>query len=195
MTWWWSIPTSSGSANGRTGRAQRSKGRLQMMRGCSLAGLALWMVVGSPAAMPQQQSSAKRADAGSATDPNEVVLFPFDDYSIPLSYGLAHNLIQGHREGVVLRPADSGPDAQHIINHGSVLKVGDEFRIWYLCLGDQDPPMDETELPRDVTLDQPQLDEENRAPKRGEVVFRVCYAVSTDGVNWKRPALGLVKYG
>src|SRR3990172_495142 len=117
MTWWWSIPTSSGSANGRTGRAQRSKGRLQMMRGCSLAGFSLWMVVGSPAAMPQQESSAKQADAGSASEGKEVLLFPFDDSSIPLSYGMAYNLIRGHREGVVLRPADSGPDAQHIINH------------------------------------------------------------------------------
>jgi hypothetical protein len=166
-----------------------------MIRSSRLALFALCLVVGAPAAMPQSQPSARRVDEGSSTDPNEVVLFPFDDYSIPLTYGLSYNLIQGHREGVVLRPSKTGPDAQQIINHGSVLKVGDEFRIWYLCLGDQDPPIEEGELPVDVDANHPQLDQENRAPKRGDAVFRVCYATSTDGINWKKPALGLVKYG
>ena len=89
--------------------------------------------------MPQQELRAQQLDPGTAPEPKEFVLFPFDDYSIPFTYGLTYNLVQGHREGVVLRPADSGPDSQHIINHGSVLRVGDEFRMWYLCAGDQDP--------------------------------------------------------
>ena len=156
-----------------------------MIRRSSLACLALGMVVGVSAAVPQQQPSARSARAGGASPPKEVVLFPFDDYSIPLTYGLTHGLIQGHREGVVLRPGKSGPDAQHIINHGSVLRVGDEFRMWYLATGDQDA---------EVFLERPP---ESGDPSDWErdATFRVCYATSKDGINWERPALGLVDYG
>jgi hypothetical protein len=132
--------------------------------------------------MPQQELRAQQLDPGTATEPREIVLFPFDDYSIPLTYGLTYNLVQGHREGVVLRPADSGPDSQHIINHGSVVEVDGEFRMWYLCAGDQDPPV----FPER---------ESDGGTDTERAVFRVCYAVSRDGINWERPALGLVKYG
>jgi hypothetical protein len=182
----------SGSDSRVMGLGFESHGRLTMIAVRSLVFLALCVVVNS--AVAQQETAAQASNVAGAVDAGEVVLFPFDDYSIPLTYGLSYNLIQGHREGVVLRPAASGPDAQHIINHGSVIKVGDEFRMWYLCLGDQDPEMFESDLPVDVDLNHPQLDRENRAAK-GDVLFRVCYAVSRDGVNWKRPALGLVKYG
>ena len=135
--------------------------------------------------MPQQESSARSARAGTASPAKEVVLFPFDDYSIPLTYGLTYGLIQGHREGVVLRPGKSGPDAQHIINHGSVLRVGDEFRMWYLATGDQDA---------EVFLERPPESGDPSDWER-EAIFRVCYATSKDGINWERPALGLVDYG
>ena len=150
-----------------------------------ILGLAtLSMVVGTSVAIAQQQLSDRRVDAGSSDDPREIVLFPFDDYSIPLSYGLTYDLIQGHRQGVVLRPAAKGPDAQAIINHGSVLKVGDQLRIWYPCLGDKDASIEMTELPVG-----------DERPQGREAPFRICYATSTDGISWKRPSLGFVKYG
>ena len=85
-----------------------------MIRRSSLACLALWIAVGSPAAMPQQELRAQQG-LRDCSEPKEFVLFPFDDYSIPLTYGLAYDLIQGHREGVVLRPAESrtGRPAHH----------------------------------------------------------------------------------
>ena len=99
--------------------------------------------------------SPRRATAGPQTTglSEEVVLFPFDDRSIPFTYGLSYNLVQGRRRGVVLRPAESGPDSQHIINHGSVLRVDGEFRIWYLCSGDHDPSVRDLDDPGPPSLD------------------------------------------
>jgi hypothetical protein len=94
-------------------------------------------------------------------------------------------LIQGHREGVVLRPAESGPDSRHIINHGSVVEVDGEFRIWYLCTGKLDPVFEQE--PPENAFDDP--------GKRPDPIFRVCYATSRDGIDWQRPSLGLVEYG
>ncbi len=177
----WSILTRSADTF-----AHAIQSRAKLLQGCATATLALSIIVGASTAM-SQQSDTRRADAGSSDDPREIVLFPFDDYSIPFSYGLDYNLIQGHREGVVLRPSKTGPDAQSVINHGSVLKVGDQLRMWYPCLGDKDPSIDpSTKLP---------VGEGLRASVRGEAHFRVCYATSTDGINWKKPALGLTKYG
>ena len=120
-----------------------------------------------------------------------MVLFPFDDRSIPFTYGLSYNLVQGRRRGVVLRPAESGPDSQHIINHGSVLRVDGEFRIWYLCSGDHDPSVRDLDDPGPPSLD----DDYNPRKVDDERIYHVCYAVSQDGLHWDRPALGLVDYG
>ena len=165
----------------------------RMSRSRRLACLALWIAVVSSAAMPQPELEAQQPNPGTAPEPRELVLFPFDDFSIPFTYGLTYNLVQGHREGVVLRPADSGPDSQHIINHGSVLRVGDEFRMWYLCTGDQDTTVFlESEPDGESNVRSYAL---GSSTQLSAGIFRVCYAVSRDGINWERPALGLVKYG
>ena len=105
------------------------------------------------------------------------MLFPFDDRSIPFTYGLSHNLVQGRRRGVVLRPAESGPDSQHIINHGTVLRVDGEFRIWYLCSGDHDPSVRDLDDREPPSLD----DDYNPRKVDDERIYHVCYAVSQDG--------------
>ena len=95
-----------------------------------------------------------------------TILFPFDDHSIPLTYGLQFGLVQGQRKGVVIGPGGPGtPDCRKVRYYGTVIRIDDELRMWYFGLGDRDD------------------------------VNRVCYAVSNDGVNWERPALGLVDYG
>src|SRR5262245_17754850 len=155
-----------------------------MSRSRSVMALLLSVVVGSTIAVAQPGARAAQPPSPAATASKEVVLFPFDDYSIPLTYGLSSGLIQGHREGVVLRPGKSGPDAQHVINHGSVLRIDGQFRMWYLATGDQDPT---------VFMERPEEDEEPGARER-EAIFRICYATSQDGINWEKPALGLVDY-
>ncbi len=86
-----------------------------MIRRSSLACLALWMVVGSPAAVPQQEPSARAARAGSASPAKEVVLFPFDDYSIPLTYGLTLRPDPGppRRRRSTSRQVGTGRPAHH----------------------------------------------------------------------------------
>ena len=103
----------------------------------------------------------------------EAVLFPFDDHSLPFQYSLELGLIaSGTRGGIrtiVLSGGEEGePDCATVRFCGSVLRVGDEFRMWYIGI-DQQPGVE----------------------PRG---WRVCYAVSRDGVKWQKPALGLVEY-
>ena len=101
---------------------------------------------------------------------NEVVMFPFDNQSIPISHGLRLHLLQNNNAGfdreIVLKTGDPGsPDSRLVVYYGTVRKVGDELWMWYLGQG-----------------------EENIWHQR------VCLAKSKDGYNWERPKLGLVDY-
>src|SRR4051812_30663862 len=65
----------------------------------------------------------------------ERVLFAFDDYSIPWQYNLKITLVPAtkHPENPVLRRGPEGaPDHGHAVLYGTVIKVGDKFRMWYL---------------------------------------------------------------
>jgi hypothetical protein len=100
-------------------------------------------------------------------------LFAFDDTWIPLQHGLRLNLVsyQSNEGGPVtnraIAPGPPGsPDGAGMIYYGTVCKVGDEYWMWYLGLGDRDP----------------------------QKHFRVCLARSTDGKKWEKPNLGLVEY-
>lgn len=97
----------------------------------------------------------------------EAVLFPFDDFSIPLKYRLKVGLISATSpwkpHEIVLSTGKPGtPDSDKIRFYGSVIRVGDQFRMWYIGMAGDDS--------------------------------QVCYAVSKDGVHWEKPTLGLVKY-
>lgn len=68
---------------------------------------------------------------------NGIVLFPFDDYALPLQRGVQLSLksYQGGRDRtrIVLAPGDEGThDSEHIAYCGTVKKVGDEYWMWYL---------------------------------------------------------------
>ena len=94
-----------------------------------------------------------------------TTLFPFDDSGIPLTYGLQLGLVQGHREGILIRPSEPGkPDCVRVRYYGTVICIDGEFRMWYMGHGDQDEK------------------------------YRVCYAVSQDGIVWEKPELGLIEY-
>lgn len=109
------------------------------------------------------------ADGGSPG----IVLFPFDDHSLPFNRGLNLNLVAGskhQRQDSILpdrpvlaigQPGD--PDHPRAYFLGTVLEVEGEYRMWYTGF-DQD---------------------RNR---------QVCYAVSKDGFTWTKPKLGLVTY-
>ncbi len=101
---------------------------------------------------------------------DQIVLFPFDDYSIPFQHGVHLQLVP-YRAGVdrtqiVVHPGPPGaPDSARVIYYGSIHRVGDELWMWYLGHGDDDSWHQ-----------------------------RVCFAKSRDGYNWEKPELGLVAY-
>lgn len=104
---------------------------------------------------------------------NEAVLFPFDDFSIPWSDGLELALVSGqkHPDNPVVRMGKPGePDSKSVAYYGTVIRINEEYRMWYI--GTETPP----------------------PPWPGWGVGRICYAVSRDGIHWKKPKLGLVKY-
>ena len=110
-------------------------------------------------------------NAGANISSNEVVLFPFDDYSIPFQHGVRLQLVR-HKSDIdtrriVLRPGSPGsPDSASVAYYGTVQRVGDELWMWYLGQGDQDK----------------------------EYHHRVCLAKSKDGYHWEKPNLNLVEY-
>jgi len=105
--------------------------------------------------------------------PQEIVLFPFDDHSLPFNRGLNLNLVAGSkhkRQDAILsdRPvlpigAPGAPDYPRAYFLGTVLEVDGEYRMWYTGF------------------------DKNRDRQ-------VCHAVSRDGLNWTKPRLGLVGY-
>lgn len=103
----------------------------------------------------------------------ELTMFAFDDHTIPWQHNLKLTLVQAtkHPENPVLRTGPEGaPDHGHAILYGSVIKVGDKFRMWYLGM-----------IQREI--------EKGQAPGWWRPM---CYAESTDGVHWTKPELGLV---
>lgn len=130
------------------------------------------------AILSSPRTACGQNDAGFALriDRDELVLFPFDTYSIPFRSGMELTLVEASRPGRVLRRGAHGqPDSQFVAYYGTVLRVGDEFRMWYVCGGDLDPG---------ETLSW------FRTSKA-----RVCYATSPDGEHWTKPDLGLMEYG
>lgn len=111
-------------------------------------------------------------NGGPAQSLDSIVLFPFDDRSVPLRTGLALQLIP-HRvwpdspARIVVPVGESGtPDSRAVCYYGTVTRVGDELWMWYLGQDD-----------RDDTWFQ-----------------RICFAKSRDGYRWEKPDLGLVPY-
>ena len=105
-----------------------------------------------------------------AMDLDEIVLFPFDDQSIPFTHGLRLRLLAGEKQGVVLPlGGKNAPDSDMVEFYGSLIRIDGQFRMWYIG--------------RNFSTD-----DFEHGP------FRICYAVSDDGIHWQRPALGLVEF-
>ncbi len=106
----------------------------------------------------------------------ESVLFSFDDFNIPRKRNLELTLVQAvkYPKNPVLRRGPSGShDHGHAILYGTVIKVGEKFRMWYLGMA-------ETEIGSDY-----------QSPKYWRPM---CYAESLDGIEWTKPNLGLVEF-
>ena len=110
-------------------------------------------------------------NGGPDTELEEAVLFPFDKWSMPLRYRLLYGLVSAanpyrQHERVLLSGGPDDPDGIAMHYYGTVIRVGEELRMWYAGLGDDG----------------------------GNQGRRMCYAVSTDGINWDKPDLGLTEF-
>ena len=118
------------------------------------------------------------ASSGQIPDPDDQVLFPLDDVSLPWRDNLKLTL---HRPAKypgnpVMRPGPvDSPDGYAVCLYGTVIKEEGKFRMWYLAW-----PRPDERIPGDV-----------------EDIYRhrpIAYAESTDGMHWRRPNLGLFSF-
>lgn len=102
-------------------------------------------------------------------------LFAFDNLSIPFTRSLALEIRKPEKHPgnpVVARGPRSDPDHWGVQFYGSIIRVGDKFRLWYAALDGK----------------------RGEQAEQNPAFWRVAYAESTDGVNWVKPKLGLVEY-
>lgn len=104
-----------------------------------------------------------------------TTLFAFDQVSIPFTENLRLRMRQPEKlaaNPVVLRGGPGTPDSWAVQFYGSIVRVGDRYRMWYVAAG-------EDRLSKSVPRSSP---------------WRVAYAESRDGLVWTKPNLGLVDY-
>ncbi len=104
-----------------------------------------------------------------------ITLFAFDQNSIPFTENLRIKMrqpVKYPKNPVVPRGPSGSPDSWAVQFYGSIVKVGDTYRMWYVAAGDD-------RLARTGARSAP---------------WRVAYAESKDGVTWDKPKLGLVEY-
>ena len=114
-------------------------------------------------------------DAGYFDETKAITLFAFDDVSIPFTQNLKLEMLspKRHLANPVLRRGGAGAsDSWAVQFYGSVIRVGDTYRMWYVSVGND------------------RL--EKRVPRSSP--WRVAYAESKDGVKWTKPNLGLAEY-
>ena len=108
-------------------------------------------------------------NGGSIVSLESIVLFPFDDRSIPFQHGVKLHL-QGKQASHGNKPVvplgeEGAHDSLWIAFYGTVLAIDGELWMWYLGQGPDE-----------------------------HWHQRVCLAKSKDGRTWEKPDLGLVEY-
>ena len=106
----------------------------------------------------------------------EATLFAFDNVSIPFHRNLYLSMHQGrkHPQNPIVRREEGRPDEARAQYLGTVLRQQGKFRMWYVA-ADKDSFRDFSD--------------------KGTISgWRVAYAESEDGIQWRKPNLGLVEY-
>jgi len=120
-------------------------------------------------------SKSSAEDTGYFDETKAITLFAFDNVSIPFMQNLKLEMrsLKRHPANPVVHRGKAGaPDSWAVQFYGSVIRVGDTYRMWYVAAGDD-------RLDKTVPRSSP---------------WRVAYAESKDGVNWTKPNLGLAEY-
>src|SRR5687767_754313 len=86
-------------------------------------------------------TSHAQAPGPKPAPPQEIVLFPFDDNGIPFNKNLLLTLIPGSKSSkddpkhpgkpVLGIGEKDDPDGRRVYFAGTILQVGDEYRMWY----------------------------------------------------------------
>lgn len=103
----------------------------------------------------------------------EINIFSFDDHAIPYKLNLKLTLEHPKKfpgNPVVRRGPPGSVDAFRAQFYGSVIHIGNKFRMWYLAASDAE------------------------AVNSVDASFRLAYAESDDGIRWSKPELGLTEF-
>jgi hypothetical protein len=102
-----------------------------------------------------------------------ITVFSFDDYTIPFKQNLYLTMVRAEKypgNPVLSHGPQGSPDAHRAQFYGSVIHVGDTYRMWYTAAAN--------------------ADEVNSHSSS----YRPAYAESKDGIHWTKPDLGLVEF-
>jgi len=102
-----------------------------------------------------------------------IHIFAFDDDTIPYKENLKLTMVspQKYPGNPILSPGPEGSvDAIRAQFYGSVIRVGQKFRMWYSAISD-------TTVAGSVSRS-----------------ARIAYAESSDGIHWVKPVLGLTAF-
>ncbi len=102
----------------------------------------------------------------------EATLFGFDDRAFPFTHAVQTHLSTGQRPQIVVRPGPEGSHDEVVLYYGTVIRIGDTLHLWYI--GNYGPLQNTIGYEREYCC--------------------ICYATSTDGVEWVKPDLGLVEF-
>lgn len=141
--------------------------------GAAAGGLSL---AGAGALTGTTASAASAAEVHWTDDLDELTLFAFDQVSIPSVQNLKLEMrdpVKHPANPVVPRGGAGDPDSWAVQFYGSVIKVGDTYRMWYCAVS---------------------AEEREQHTGSTSALWRVAYAESTDGVTWVKPSLGLVEF-
>lgn len=124
--------------------------------------------------MSQPNTSILLPTLPDAVPLNEAVLFAFDDWAFPFQHHMQKHLIPGEHPQMVLEPGAPGSHDEAVLYYGTVLKIENTFHLWYFgSFGDQ---------------------RQNIGSGHGRPNCVMCYATSDDGIQWRKPELGLVEF-
>ena len=119
-------------------------------------------------------SAAVIVHTGPRIENTEAVFFACDFDSTPFRRNLHLTMVpaQKHPEPVLRHGPKGAPDELRAEFYGSVIKIGEKYRMWYCGLGFED--------------------DFHREPE--DIKSWVLYAESTNGLDWVKPDLGLVEF-
>ena len=101
----------------------------------------------------------------------EVVLFGFDNHAFPFLNHAEIHLVSGTNPQLVLPHGEPGSVDEIVLYYGSVIRIQDRLHMWYN--GNHGPL---------------------NSIRTARTKCQICYATSSDGIHWEKPALDLTEF-